>query len=102
MERILVIAPHADDEILGCGALMAKMAKEGKKVFVLVCTNASVGAPELFCKEAVDGIRAEAREAHASIGFLTEKANFLVFFFEKNYHFVGMGFLSHGTLPVTN
>ena len=36
------------------------------------------------------------------IGFLTEKANFLVFFFEKNYHFVGMGFLSHGTLPVTN
>ena len=36
MERILVIAPHADDEILGCGAIMAKMAKEGKKVFVLV------------------------------------------------------------------
>lgn len=35
-------------------------------------------------------------------GFLTEQANFLVFFFEKNYHFVGMGFLSHGTLPVTN
>ena len=68
MERILVIAPHADDEILGCGALMAKMAKEGKKVFVLVCTNASVGAPELFSKEEVDGIRAEAREAHASIG----------------------------------
>ena len=53
MERILVIAPHADDEILGCGALMAKMAKEGKKVFVLVCTNASVGAPELFSKDEI-------------------------------------------------
>lgn len=31
MKNILVIAPHADDEILGCGALMAKLAKEGKK-----------------------------------------------------------------------
>ena len=75
MERILVIAPHADDEILGCGALMAKMAKEGKKVFVLVCTNASVGGPERFSIEEVDGIRAEAREAHASIG--VEKTYFL-------------------------
>lgn len=40
--------------------------------------------------------------ADGLISFLTEQANFLVFFFEKNYHFVGMGFLSHGTLPVTN
>lgn len=75
MKNILVIAPHADDEILGCGALMAKLAKEGKKVFVLICTNAHVGAPELFSQEAIDMIRDEARRSHASIG--VEKTYFL-------------------------
>jgi N-acetylglucosamine malate deacetylase 1 len=35
-ERLLVIAPHADDEVLGCGGLMTKIKKEGGKVFVLI------------------------------------------------------------------
>lgn len=75
MNNILVIAPHADDEILGCGALMAKLTKEGKNVFVLVCTNAHVGAPELFNQEAIDIVRNEARQAHSFIG--VEKTYFL-------------------------
>jgi LmbE family N-acetylglucosaminyl deacetylase len=38
--RILVIAPHADDETLGCGGTMAKARAAGSQVFVLY---ASVG-----------------------------------------------------------
>ncbi len=68
MKRILVIAPHADDEILGCGATMAKAAANGDEVYVLICTNASLGAPELFSKEVVEAIRAEAIVAHKQIG----------------------------------
>ena len=75
MERILVIAPHADDEVLGCGALMAKMAKEGKSVFVLICTNAHVGAPELFEQKGIDVVRSEALKAHQLLG--VEKTYFL-------------------------
>lgn len=70
MEKILVIAPHADDEILGCGALMGKLAAGGKKVFVLICTNAHEGAPELFSQESIDNIRQEAQDAHRSIGVI--------------------------------
>ncbi len=66
--KILVIAPHADDEILGCGATMAKAITGGDEVYVLICTNASVGAPELFSKETVEKIRNEARAAHKVIG----------------------------------
>ncbi len=68
MRKILIIAPHADDEILGCGATMAKAVANGDEVYVLICTNASVGAPELFSMEEVEAIREEARVAHKLIG----------------------------------
>lgn len=68
MNKILVIAPHADDEVLGCGATMAKACANGDDVFVLICTNASVGAPELFSKSSIKTVRKEALEAHNQIG----------------------------------
>lgn len=38
--KILVIAPHADDEVLGCGATIAKYAKLGAEVHVCIVTKA--------------------------------------------------------------
>ncbi|MCR4614128.1 MAG: PIG-L family deacetylase [Bacteroidaceae bacterium] len=66
--NILFIAPHADDEVLGCGATMAKAAKDGHNVYVLICTNANNGAPELFSKDLMVQVRNEARIAHQSLG----------------------------------
>ena len=75
MNKILVIAPHADDEVLGCGATMAKEAAGGNEVYVLICTNAHVGAPELFSEEIIQTIRTEALEAHKVLG--VRQTNFL-------------------------
>lgn len=68
MRIILVIAPHADDEVLGCGATMAKACTNGDDVYVLICTNASVGAPELFSEDLIKQIREEAVAAHKILG----------------------------------
>jgi LmbE family N-acetylglucosaminyl deacetylase len=38
-KRLLIISPHPDDEVIGCGGLIAKVKKEGGKVFVLFLTN---------------------------------------------------------------
>jgi len=38
-ERLLVIAPHPDDEVIGCGGLIKKIKDGGGKVFVLFLTN---------------------------------------------------------------
>lgn len=38
--RVLVLAPHADDETFGCGGLIAKIKAEGGEVYVIV---ASIG-----------------------------------------------------------
>lgn len=39
MKNVLVIAPHADDEILGCGATMGKLSENGFHITVLVVTS---------------------------------------------------------------
>lgn len=34
--KVLVIAAHPDDEVLGCGGTMSRMSKEGHKVYTLI------------------------------------------------------------------
>lgn len=38
LKRVLVISPHADDEALACGGIMAKLADQGAEVFVQFMT----------------------------------------------------------------
>lgn len=68
MSKILVIAPHADDEILGCGGTIKKKIDEGIIVHVLVLTNAHVGMPEVFTEELIEKVRKEAIMAHQILG----------------------------------
>ena len=38
-ERLLVLAPHPDDEVIGCGGLVALHLREGRRVRVVVATD---------------------------------------------------------------
>ena len=40
-QKILIIAAHPDDEVLGCGGSMAKWAKDGHEVHVLILAEGS-------------------------------------------------------------
>lgn len=68
MNNILIVAPHPDDEILGCGGVMARLASEGKSVYVAIMTNGNIGAPELFPIEGTKRGRDEALAAHKLLG----------------------------------
>ena len=67
-KNILVIAPHCDDEILGCGGTMSKHIRAGHDVYVAIVTNGHLGAPELFTKEGTEKVRSEALAAHKILG----------------------------------
>lgn len=62
---MLVIAPHPDDEVLGCGGIMRKMSGDGVNVFVLVITR---GKPSLYTEDQIENVRNEARNAHDLLG----------------------------------
>lgn len=74
IKNILILAPHPDDEILGCGATIKKLSKEGNPIFVLV---ASRGSKRLYDQTKVEAVRKEALEAHALLG--VKKTFFLDF-----------------------
>ena len=67
-KNILVIAPHCDDEVLGCGGIIAKYSSSGNNVFVAIITNGSLGAPELFSRQGTEKVRAEALSSHRLLG----------------------------------
>ena len=47
---ILVVTPHPDDAEGGAGGTIAKFAKEGKKVVLVVCTNGDKGTSDRTLK----------------------------------------------------
>ena len=60
-KKILIISPHADDEILGCGGFISKYSKNNHHINVLILTNANKGAPEIYSSKDIDLIRKESK-----------------------------------------
>ena len=67
-KNILILSPHADDEILGCGGFISKFSKQNYQINVLILTNASKGAPEIYSSEEIKKLRNEAKIANSIIG----------------------------------
>ncbi|HHV46131.1 MAG TPA: PIG-L family deacetylase [Tissierellia bacterium] len=59
--KILVFAPHNDDEVLGVGGTIARYVSEGHEVYVCEVTKS-------ISEERLKFIRQEAREAHKILG----------------------------------
>jgi LmbE family N-acetylglucosaminyl deacetylase len=60
-EKIIVLAPHPDDEVLGVGGTMARASARGAEVYVVVLT---IGQEPLFAADSIEETRCEMRAAH--------------------------------------
>ena len=70
VKRILVIAPHPDDETLGVGGSIAKLASEGHKVHVLIVSG---HLPPLYKREDYERSVHEAHQALDVLGVSNSK-----------------------------
>ena len=76
----LVLAPHADDESLGCGGLLAQCVADGRAPGILVLTDGTGSHPNSRTHPApiLRAVReAEAREAAAILGVAAGRIGFL-------------------------
>jgi LmbE family N-acetylglucosaminyl deacetylase len=78
-ERPLILAPHADDESLGCGGLIAACCARGLQPFVVILTDGTGSHPgsKQYPPERLRQIRAEeARQAVATLGLAPQNLEF--------------------------
>jgi LmbE family N-acetylglucosaminyl deacetylase len=78
-KRVLVLAPHPDDEVFGCGGALAGLAARGAAIDVVLVTDGAAGGPDETERRAIAARRAE--ESRAALALL------------------GGGTVHHGGLP---
>lgn len=69
--KVLIVAPHPDDEVIGCGGLIARLVAEGRMPHVVVMTGGE-GSHRGCCDTAPEDIttarRALTRDALVKLG----------------------------------
>lgn len=63
--KILVIAPHPDDEVLGCGGAIKKYSRRGDEVYLCIVTK---GYPPDWSKKNLKDRKKEILEANKILG----------------------------------
>ncbi|BAY90313.1 MULTISPECIES: PIG-L deacetylase family protein [unclassified Tolypothrix] len=63
--NVLVIAPHADDEVLGCGGTIARHVDHGDEVHAVIVT---CGDPDIYPAEVQLRLRQELKASHDILG----------------------------------
>lgn len=66
-ENVVVVAPHFDDDIIGCGGTLRKHILAGGKVTVIYLTDGREGDPDCADKRAVERQRKQEAKAATSI-----------------------------------
>lgn len=63
--RVLVVAPHADDEVLGVGGTISKYVSQNNEVYVCIVTK---GHPSMFPETLLNKLREETLKVHEFLG----------------------------------
>jgi LmbE family N-acetylglucosaminyl deacetylase len=73
-KTVMVFTPHPDDDVFGCGGIMAMLARGGNKIIIVVYTNDNKGSFDLeMTSERLARIRkAEQEAAMEAIGVSKE------------------------------
>jgi LmbE family N-acetylglucosaminyl deacetylase len=74
MKKILIIASHPDDEVLGCGATIAKLSKIGYEIFAIILSKGKTSR-DLISKKELEILNQETHNSSKILG-IKELINF--------------------------
>ena len=72
-QRVLVVAAHPDDEVLGAGATVARLVSEGRQVFSLVVGEGEASRFEDRSSELCERLRNLSEQAHRAHNVLGDE-----------------------------
>lgn len=81
-QTLLVLAPHPDDEVLGCGGLIKRIKDEGGKVFVIFLT---VGVTVEYSKKRIS-TESERLEEIERVAEYLKYDDYRIVFLGEDYH----------------
>ena len=65
-KRVMIVAPHPDDETLGVGGTIAKYSAQGADIFVIIVSG---HLPPVYSRKDYDKTVHEAQSAFKLLGF---------------------------------
>jgi LmbE family N-acetylglucosaminyl deacetylase len=90
MNRNLVIAAHPDDEVLGCGGTITKLASQGEEVHILILATGLTSRAGFDLEKTPDALQAHLERACRASALLGA----------KNVNFAGFPDQKMDTLPL--
>ena len=67
-KRILIVAAHPDDEVLGCFGTVARLIKEGYEAYTLILGEGKTSREANNSKDELEVLNEESQKANAVIG----------------------------------
>lgn len=78
-QNALIIAPHPDDEALGCGGMIHRMVNQGRDVHVVILTGGEKSLAEVDDEELKSTRRRLALQAAIHLGLAEDNIHFLAY-----------------------
>lgn len=85
MEKILVVAAHPDDEILGCGGTIKRLIDEGKEAYSLILSDGTTSRYHNLTEAVFDEINNRLRDSQSAAKIIGYKELFFCQFTDNSF-----------------
>lgn len=85
MGKILVVAAHPDDEILGCGGTLKRLINEGNEAYSLILSDGTTSRYDKLSGQVSENIKIRLCQSQAAAKFIGYKETFFCQFTDNSF-----------------
>ena len=85
MERILVVAAHPDDEIIGCGGTLKRLINEGNEAYSLILSDGTTSRYDNLNEQVSEDIKIRLQQNQSAAKVIGYKGTFFCQFADNSF-----------------